>query len=146
MINSLLVICIGNICRSPIGEALFKDFLTKAGLNVEVKSAGLSALAGSAAHQYSQEILLAQGVDISMHRAQQFNKELAFSSDLILTMDTEQKQIEVRFPSLCGRVHRLGKWSEIDIPDPYKRPREIFEQSFHLIRQGVDEWLKVLWP
>ena len=82
-----------------------------------------------------------------MHRAQQFNKELAFSSDLILTMDTEQqKQIEVRFPSLCGRVHRLGKWSEIDIPDPYKRPREIFEQSFHLIRQGVDEWLKVLWP
>lgn len=144
--NNLLVICIGNICRSPIAEALLISKLANTHPNIKVSSAGLGALINRPADPISQELMLERGIDISQHRAKQFTPELAFASDLILTMNTEQQQeVEKKLPSMCGRVHRLGKWGGFDIPDPFKRPREIFEQAFVLIDQGVDEWYRSVW-
>ena len=146
MVNNILVLCIGNICRSPIGEILFKQKLMRIAPKVVVTSAGISAMVGWSADPTSQELMLARGVDLSQHVAQQLSKDTVFGHDLILTMDLEQKrQVELMYPSLCGRVHRLGKWSEFDVPDPYKRPKEIFEQCLHLIEQGVDDWIGKLW-
>ena len=146
MISSILVICIGNICRSPIGEAMFKNRLAHIIPTVDVSSAGLGAMVGHNADPISQELMLAKGIDISEHKARQITSEIAFASDLILTMSTEQQQqVESKFPSLRGRVHRIGKWGEFDVPDPFKRPKEIFEQAFYLIEQGVDEWYRTLW-
>ena len=140
--NSILVLCIGNICRSPIAEAMIAAKLP----HISVSSAGLGAMVDYPADPTSQELMLERGIDLSNHKARQFTPELAFSSDLILTMDTEQqKQVETNLPSLRGRIHRLGKWGDFDIPDPYKRPRVIFEQALVLIEQGVDEWYKSVW-
>ena len=144
MIGNILIVCIGNICRSPIAQALFAERL--ANRSVVVHSAGLGALVNAPADPISQELLLAHNIDISSHRARQITSEIAYASDLILTMSTEQQQqVESKFPSLRGRVHRIGKWGEFDVPDPFKRPKEIFEQAFHLIEQGVDEWYRTLW-
>lgn len=146
MIQNILVICIGNICRSPMAEALLAHKLKTNFPTVHVSSAGLGALVGKPADPMAIALMQAQHIDMTAHRARQASPEILFASELILTMSTEQQQdIEQQYPSTRGRVHRLGKWSGYDIPDPYKRPQSAFEQALILIEQGVDEWRRKLW-
>ena len=146
MIQSVLVVCIGNICRSPIGEALLSFKLNGLYPNVSVSSAGLGAMVDWPADPIAQSLMDERGIDISAHRARQVTPDILFGSELVLTMSTEQQeQIEQQYPSMRGRVHRLGKWGCYDIPDPYKRPKAVFDQSLILIEQGVDEWYRTLW-
>lgn len=143
--NNILVLCIGNICRSPMAEALLRYKLQAKGARVSIQSAGLHALVGHAADPFAQELMNARGLDISGHRAKALSSALAFSADLILTMDGKQQQmVEHLYPALRGRVFRLGRWSDADIVDPYKRSKAFFEKTLLLIEQGVDEWNKVL--
>ncbi len=146
MIQSVLMVCIGNICRSPMAEALLIDRFNKNALMVSVHSAGIGALVSHEASHLSQELMTELGFDITAHRARQMTSEIAFGSELILTMTLDQQQqIEQQFPSTKGRVHRLGKWGGFDVPDPFQRPRVIYEQALALIEQGVDEWYRTLW-
>lgn len=146
MFKKILVVCIGNICRSPVGEAFLAHRLKEIAPDVSVSSAGITAMVDKPADATAQEIMLQKGIDISAHRARQLTKEILLDSDLILTMETRhQEQIEYMLPGIRGRVHRLGKWSGFDIQDPYKRPRIVFEQVLALIEQGVNEWQQKIW-
>lgn len=147
MIQNILILCIGNICRSPIAEALFIARFQQEGLSdIKVSSAGLGALVDRPAHAVGLELMSQKGIDMSEHRARQISQDILFGSDLILTMSTDQqKQVELNYPGTCGRVHRLGKWGGFDVPDPYQRPKIVFEQSLAMIEQGVDEWYRTLW-
>lgn len=129
-----------------MGEALFADRLEKISADVMVASAGIAALVDKPADSMAQELLKNRGLDISGHRARQLTSSILLGSDLVLTMDTrQQEQIEDMLPSIRGRVHRLGKWTGFDVPDPYKRPKLVFEQALALIEQGVDDWQKKIW-
>ena len=144
--NKIMIICIGNICRSPMAEAMLAAKLLPKRPEISISSSGLQAMVNHHADPISQELMLERGLDISQHQARQFTAEMAFESDLILTMNTEQQQqVESQLPSMRGRVHRLGKWGEFDVPDPYKRSRVIFEQALALIELGLMEWSKILW-
>ncbi|MFS9669038.1 protein tyrosine phosphatase, partial [Klebsiella pneumoniae] len=65
--KKILVVCVGNICRSPIGEAL----LQQQHPNLTVKSAGLSALVGEGADDKAIQVMDEWNIDIRSHRAQQ---------------------------------------------------------------------------
>lgn len=146
MIQNVLVICIGNICRSPIGEALLADKLKSKHPTAKVSSAGLAALVNHPADPVSVALMSARGIDISNHRARQTTPEIFFASDLVLTMTADQQeQVEQQYTSMRGRVHRIGKWSGFDVPDPYRRPEIIFEQALSLIEQGIEEWYERVW-
>lgn len=146
MIQNVLIICIGNICRSPIGEVLFAERLKDILPKITVTSAGLGALVGKPAHPIVQELMQQKALDVSSHRARQASSEILFAADIIFTMSSgQQKQIECNLPSTRGRVHRLGNWGGYDIPDPYQRPKEAFEQSLVLIERGVEDWCQRLW-
>jgi len=129
-----------------MAEVILSSRLSNLGLNISVSSAGLGALIDYPADSIAQDLMIARGNDLSAHRARQIFPDLAFHSDLILTMTNEQqRQVEHHFPGITGRVHRLGKWGDFDVPDPFKRPKVIFEQALALIEQGIDEWCGRLW-
>ena len=129
-----------------MGEAFFALRLSKYSLTIQVSSAGLGALVGRPADIVAQEIMQKKGLDISGHRARQISREILLDSEIIFTMSAgQQKEIECSLPSIRGRVHRLGHWGGYDIPDPYQRPREAFEQALVLIEQGVEDWCGKLW-
>lgn len=145
MLKNILFVCIGNICRSPMAEALFRNLLKNNAQDISVSSAGLAALVGSPADEAAQKLMMQRGLDISAHRAQQITKTILLNADLILTMSSrQQKEIESKLPATCGKVHRVGKWEGYDIPDPYQRPLSAFENALILIEQGIISWYEKL--
>lgn len=145
MIENILVVCTGNICRSPICEIILRSRFLNMSPQVTIHSAGLRALVDYPADPMAQELMKERGFDLSLHRARQLVAEIAFSADLILVMNREQQQqTEQQYPGTKGRVHRVGKWGRFDVPDPFLRPKIIFEQAFLLIEQGVNEWCQKL--
>lgn len=146
MLDHILVVCIGNICRSPMAEAILKSKFSIKHSDVTVSSAGIHAMTGHHADPIAKTLMTERGLDISSHRARQAAADILFAADLIFTMSAEQNtQIEMINPAIRGRVHRLGHWSGFDITDPYRRPRAAFEQALLLIEQGIDDWCRILW-
>lgn len=137
MIQRILTVCVGNICRSPMAEALFAQSLPSS----TVCSAGIGALTNHSADSIARELMLERGLDISNHRARQLNAQMTVQNDIILVMEIDQKAfIETAFPATRGKVYRLCHFQEVDIPDPYKQDRLAFEFSLTLIEKGVKEW------
>jgi protein-tyrosine phosphatase len=141
MIETILVVCEGNICRSPMAKAFLADALP----GVTVLSGGVNALVGKPATAIAQEVMLTRGFDISEHRAQQISRSSCAEADLILVMDRDQRKfLEERYPLIRGKVFRLGEHENTDILDPYRQPRFVFERCARLIEMGVDSWLSRL--
>jgi protein-tyrosine phosphatase len=139
MIQRVLVVCIGNICRSPMAEGLIRQAIP----GVQISSAGLSALVGRGADPIALQIMAEIGVDISAHRARMLTDAIAREADLILVMDDRQKQqLATLYPYVRGKVYKLGEANDQDIPDPYRRDTEVFRTAFSLIENGVNEWVK----
>jgi protein-tyrosine phosphatase len=146
LFNQILVVCVGNICRSPMAEAVLKDALAKANRpNCHVSSAGLGALVGCQADPIAIRLMSARGLDIAPHRACQINSEMIRKANLILVMEAAHKvEIENKERSAKGKVFRLGEWGGFDVPDPYRLDLPAFEAALALIDKGVNQWMEKL--
>ena len=140
MIQSVMVVCIGNICRSPVGEAMLK----RAFPEKTVWSAGLSAMEGHGADAMAAEVASQHGLDLIGHIAQQIQLWMCERADLILVMETAHVQeLSRRYPLTKGKVHRVGEFSApeaMEVPDPYRQSRTVFEQTHQLIETGINHW------
>ena len=118
-IGKVLVVCVGNICRSPMAEAMLQHEL-KDKTDISVTSAGLGALAGHAASTHAVTLMEERGLDISGHKARQLTPDMISDSDLILVMEAgHRRAIDSVEPAARGKIYRLCEWRDKDIPDPY---------------------------
>ena len=135
--DNILVVCVGNICRSPMAEALLKKrYPDKA-----IDSAGVGALVGYPADPAALEIMTKQQLDINNHVAKQIDEKLVLKADLIFTMsDSQTKWIEERWPFCRGKTFKLGHWTDNDIADPYRHEITAFETAYQDIVDGLEQW------
>lgn len=138
MISSVLVVCVGNICRSPVGERL----LAQACLGLRVESAGIHALTGHAASTDSTEVAAENGVSVEGHIARQFTAEIAADFDLILVLEKGHMKVAAeQAPASTGKTMLFGQWIEqADIADPYQRSRDFHVAVFKELKQASDGW------
>ncbi|MGV0958303.1 MAG: low molecular weight protein-tyrosine-phosphatase [Limnohabitans sp.] len=137
MIERVLTVCIGNICRSPAAQALLAHRLP----GLAVSSAGLQALDGHGIDPPILALLQAAGVDAGEHHARTLASWMLTQSSLVLVMDAQQKaDIERQYPAARGRVFRLGEPMGIDIADPYRQDSASVERIYAQIDESVRLW------
>jgi len=146
----ILIVCVGNICRSPTAEYLFRHRLEAvdkdASKKVVVESAGLGALAGNGMDATALSVLAEHGVDGSRHVARQLNGDMLRSAELIVVMEKSHVAAITKVaPQASGKTFLLGKWQQdASIPDPYRQHRIAFEHVYDLIDDAVSSWVERL--
>lgn len=142
MFDKILVVCVGNICRSPTAEFMLQAALP----NKQVDSAGLHAMVDKDMDQQARTVAEQNGLVCKTHCARQLTSQLGREYDLILVMEKRHRdEIAERFPELMAKTMLLGKWEgDKDIPDPYRKSDEVFEQIYKRIDAAVQSWAKKL--
>ncbi|EMN1548149.1 protein tyrosine phosphatase [Enterobacter kobei] len=142
MFNSILVVCTGNICRSPMGERLLRQQLP----GRQVTSAGIFDLEGCPADAAAQAVAWRHGISLEGHVARKVTRSLLQKSDLILVMEPKHLRfIATMAPENRGKSLLFGQWLETkDIPDPYHKSREAFEYVFNQLGKASQEWARRL--
>lgn len=144
MFKSILVVCVGNICRSPTGEALLKSRLE--GRGIQVSSAGLGALVGKPVDATAAQVMAAAGYSLPDHQARQLTPAMLHEADLILAMEQKHlKSIHDMAPEARGKTFLFGKWTDgCEVPDPYRQQLPAFEHVFRVMDKAAQAWLPYL--
>lgn len=143
MFNRILIVCSGNICRSPLAASLLTHLVPES----EVRSAGIltkkSEMVGFAADQTIQSLAEQLGLDLTSHSAKQLTQEDCVWSDIILVMEPEQinKVSEVCLRSR-GKTFLLGQWGEGSIKDPFRCTELHYQAAVTQIKSACESWSK----
>jgi len=144
LFNKILIVCIGNICRSPTAESLLREALGQS--DIQVSSAGLGALQDHPIEPTARIVLEEHGHLPKEHKANQLIAAAIKESDLILVM--EHRHIDGVLsitPEARGKVFLLGKWQENrEISDPYRQGKPAFVHAYALIEEAVTAWARRL--
>ena len=142
------VVCLGNICRSPMAHVVLESRLADAGLDdrVEVVSAGTGGWhVGDPMDRRAAATLTAAGHDATRHRAQQYDPAWPGTYDLVLVMD------EANLADVGGRRMRVGMFRDLDpvdpggaVPDPYYGGDDGFEEVLAMVERTSDEIVAAL--
>ena len=138
MIQSILVVCTGNICRSPLGERLLQQHMPA----LSIASAGTCGLAGHPADRRARQIAAMHGLSLADHVARPLTAAMMREYDLILAMEPGQiNRISLMAPEVRGKALLFGQWLRVqEIPDPYGKSIEAFDYVFRLLGEASQEW------
>ncbi|MFM0417287.1 low molecular weight protein-tyrosine-phosphatase [Paraburkholderia aromaticivorans] len=140
-VHSILIVCEGNICRSPMAEALAIDLFPR----LHISSAGLNALVGKKADPFARSVVTERGLCLDTHVARQLGWSMVKGADMILVMSAEQKKrVEDTYRFATGRTYRVGHFQKFDVADPYQKSKAEFEEAFASIEAGLKRWSYVL--
>ena len=143
----VLFVCLGNICRSPSAEGVFRNLIREQGLeeHIQIDSAGTHAYhVGAPPDERAQAAALQRGIDMSDLRGRQVDEGDFYIFDYILAMDREN---EYNLQSICPPEHesKVGlfmayaeSWSDDEVPDPYYGGTSGFERVLDMIEDAAN--------
>jgi L-threonylcarbamoyladenylate synthase len=149
MAKSILFVCTGNTCRSPMAEGLFRSLLSDRlkcredelpSRGFQVGSAGVAALPGAPASPNTLEVLDQAGIDLTGHASQPVTEQLVAWADLVLTMTSRHLSAVVgAFPDSSSKVQLLCP--EGDVADPFGGDLRDYQECGEQIRLCLEYWL-----
>ena len=150
-LRRVLIVCTGNLCRSPMAAGLLRQRLTVEGKHdaLEIVSAGVLGMEGAAASPQAIAVMAQRGVDIAGHRAQSLKRSHVEEADLILVMEEgHRRSVFGLQPAALGKTFLLsemaGESGEVD--DPYRLRIEDYaacaDELDRLVSLGLGEILR----
>ena len=149
----ILFVCMGNICRSPTAEGVFRRKVADAGLEraVHIDSAGTIAYhAGHPPDPRAQEAALRRGIDLSSQRARKVSRADFVDFDFVIAMDSDNhyELEDICPPGYENRLHMFLQFArnsdEVDVPDPYYGGGRGFETVLDLVEDASEGLLQHL--
>ncbi|MBT3840719.1 MAG: ribose 5-phosphate isomerase B, partial [Verrucomicrobia bacterium] len=148
MDRTILFICTGNICRSPMAEGLFSNLIEKNEADLNVKSAGVGAQDGQPPSGNAIRAMQDLDIDISPQRSLMLTAELATEADMIIGMTHGHvEMVNLMFPHAADKAFLLREFDdtlpmhEREISDPIGGSYEVYCQCRDQIREGIDSLL-----
>lgn len=146
----ILMVCLGNICRSPLAEGILQEKALKAGLNWHVDSAGTNGYhTGEPPHHLSIKVAAANGIDISKQRSRRFIAGDFEEYDLLYAMAGDVLEDMRRIARNSFNPKKVSLFleesfpgQERDVPDPWSGPEIHYHEVFEIISQNCDNIIK----
>jgi protein-tyrosine phosphatase len=148
---TILFVCTGNICRSPMAAAFYRARTQREGDDVRVESAGTWGVEGEPASAYARAVMAERGISLDDHVARTVTRAMMEDADLVIVMTRSHRDaLAAEFPFARRKIRLLSQVGgiEYDIADPYGKPREAYELCADdleaLIERGyaqISQWL-----
>jgi protein-tyrosine phosphatase len=146
----ILMVCLGNICRSPLAEGILQDKALKAGLNWKIESAGTDTYhVGEAPHPLSQKVAREHGIDICSQRArrfvaedfEKFDKIYALAEDVLYEIKRIARN-KFDGSKIDLLMNELYPGKNMDVPDPWYGSEEGYHKAYQMIEAACDAIVK----
>ena len=145
--QKILMVCLGNICRSPLAQGILETISKKHNLSIYVDSAGTGNWhTGSAPDKRTIEVAKKHGIDISQQKARQFNTDDFKKFHKIYAMDTQNYRDLLRLCSNeeeCNKIalilSTINKEERLSVPDPYYGEKDGFEHIYKLLNSACEK-------
>jgi protein-tyrosine phosphatase len=143
----ILMVCLGNICRSPLAEGILKQKAMQAGLNWTIESAGTTGYCiGLQPHALSQQVAKAHDVDISTQQCRQFVKTDIPAFDHIYVMDQDNYRDVQRISAdlwdpakVSLLLDEVDPGGHREVPDPWYGPEKGYHEVYEMIEQACEK-------
>jgi protein-tyrosine-phosphatase len=150
-VESVLFVCLGNICRSPFGEHLARRVLDAAGRSsVRTASAGIRPSQDNKSPREACRVATTYGFSLEEHRPQALTREMMDAHDMVVVMELKQlEQLRAMYPEHRSKVFLLSLFDDgartayerLNIADPFGQPLPAFEVCFERIARALPRCL-----